>query len=50
MASLGDIPWSGKGSGGDHVTVILGVASLDLWHKSLRDCAGLHRCHVLGVT
>ena len=30
--------------------MILGVASLDLWHRLLRDCAGLHGCHVLGIT
>ena len=30
--------------------VILEVASLGLWDRLLRDCAGLHGCHVLGVT
>ena len=50
MASLGDIPWQGKGGGGDHVIMILGVTSLDLWHRLLRDRAGLHGCHVLGIT
>ena len=45
MASLGDI--SGKGKA---VVVILGVVSLDLWHRLLRDCAGLHGCLVLGIT
>ena len=30
--------------------VTLGVASLDLWHRLLGDRAGLHGCHMLGVT
>ena len=30
--------------------VILGVMSLDLWYGLLGERAGLHGCHVLGIT
>ena len=49
IASLRGIPW--RGGGGDHVIVILGVASLDsLVPIHIGECAGLHGCHVIDVT